>query len=93
MEDAKFQQIANTGMNMLHAAFTGAGSGDVIAYNAFVDDLEVVVLGYQYQDGEHTNTKPLAILVDPDLFARLRVDGESGRFGEEEGVLLAPRTQ
>lgn len=91
MDDIRFQGIAESGMNMLRAAFSGIAPGDVIAYNAFIDDMEVVVVGYQYQSGEHTNTKPLAILVDPDLFGRLRVQSESGRF-DGEGALQPPQT-
>lgn len=91
MEDAKFQQIADTGLNMLRAALMGVAPGEVMAYNAYFHGQEVVVLGYQYQDGAHTNTKPLAILVDPDVFVQLRVDGESGRFEDEPGVLMKPK--
>lgn len=91
MESGKFQAIAERGMNMLRAAFSGIAPGEVVAYNAYFHGQEVVVMGYQYQDGAHSNTKPLAILVDEDNFKNLRVDGESGRFEGVPGDLLPPK--
>ena len=91
MDQRRFQDTAEKGMNMLKAAFSGIAPGDVIAYNGYFHGQEVVVLGYQYQDGAHTNTKPLAILVDDQVFGNLLVDGESARFGDETGVPLPPK--
>lgn len=83
MDQTRFQDTAENGMNMLKAAFSGIAPGDLMAYNAYFHGQEVVVLGYQYQDGKHVNTKPLAIFVDDQVFSNLLVDGESARFGED----------
>lgn len=83
MDDNRFQEIAERGMNMLQAAFSGIAPGQVVVYNGYFKDTEVVVVGYQYQDGAHLNTKPLAILVDERVFDNLLVDGESGRYGAD----------
>lgn len=91
MDQHRFQDIAEKGMNMLRAAFSGMAPGDLIAYNGYFHGQEVVVLGYQYEDGQHTNTKPLAIFVDDQVFNNLLVDGESARFGGEAGVEQPPK--
>lgn len=93
MEEAKFQQVSEDGMAMLTALmspFVGTNGGRRITYNAYLGDLEVVVVGYQYDlEGGHTNTKPVAILVDSDLFMHLRVDSEVDRT-DGDGVVQPP---
>lgn len=92
METERFNQIVEDGRSKLQALFSpaiGALGGQPVAYNAYFKGTEVVVLGYHWQDGEHTNTKPIAILVDPEVFDHLRVDQESGRT-DGDGVPQPP---
>lgn len=93
MEEAKFQAEAQRGLNMLRAAFSGMAPGDVIAYNAYWGGTEVIVAGYTYEQDGHEYTKPLAVLMTPEIFNNLLVDGESGRFGAEPGVVQDPKVQ
>lgn len=82
MDQERFERTAHEGMEMLRAAmspFAEVLGGGVVAYNAYFGGTEVVVLGYQHQDGEHVVTKPLAILVDAVVFDQLRVDEEHSR--------------
>lgn len=83
MENDRFNRIAQEGIQKLTALtspMVGALGGQMCAYNAYFNGTEVVVLGYQQQEGGHTITKPVAILVDEEIFDRLRVDEESGRM-------------
>lgn len=83
MDDAKFQKISERGHSMLKALtllppeITG---GSPMTYNAWIDDTEVVVLGFQMlNELGGVDTKPIAIFVHEELFHRLRVDYESSR--------------
>lgn len=79
MDETRFQGIADRGINMLRAAFSGIAPGELLAYNAYFKGQEVVVMGYQFEEKGHTYTKPLAILVDDEVFDNLLVDGEGPR--------------
>lgn len=92
MEDARFDRIVTEGQGMLSAWLLNTvahDGGQHIAYTAWLDSTEVVVIGYQHPEGGHTYTRPVAILVDDDLFDRLRVN-ESGRV-DGEGRVRPPR--
>jgi hypothetical protein len=82
MDDAKFNRIATEGRQQLTALLSplvGARGGRAVAYNAYFNGTEVVVLGYQYEQAGQSLTKPVAILVDDELFDHLEVDNEAGR--------------
>lgn len=82
MEKGKFNAIAERGISMLRALMTLGPKhlpGESLCYNAYFRGTEVVVLGYRFSEGAHSYTKPVAILVDEDVFDELRVDDESGR--------------
>lgn len=79
MEQTKFNEIAEKGMSMLRAAFSGVAPGELLAYNAYLHGQEVVMLGYQFAEDGHTYTKPLAIFVDQEVFDNLVVDEEGPR--------------
>lgn len=86
MEQARFDRIVTEGRQMLTgllSPFVGAKGGGLIAYNAYFNGTEVAVLGYQHAEGGHTYTRPVAILVDEEVFKRLEVDEESGRIVKE----------
>lgn len=88
MEDAKFDRIATEGKQKLTALLSPlatARGGQPIAYNAYLRGLEVVVLGYQFAERGTTFTKPVAIIVDGDMFDELSVDEEAGRV-DQHGV-------
>lgn len=78
MEQQKFNRIAEDGFNALTALTTVARHG-AITYNAYFRGVEVVVLGFQHEEDGHTLTKPVAILVNEEVFDQLRVDDEAGR--------------
>jgi hypothetical protein len=82
MDEERFNRIAQEGKQKLTAVlspFVGVKGGQAIAYNAYFKGTEVVVMGYQYEEGGHSYTKPLAILVDEEVFGLLEVDHETGR--------------
>lgn len=86
MEQGKFEKIVNAGQEKLAALMSpavGVLGGRGIFYNSYLNGLEVVVMGCQFEEDGHTYTKPVAILVDDDLFDYLKVDGESGRVNGE----------
>lgn len=98
MEQEKFDRIAEAGVSQLRALLSpmvGAFGGDLCAYNAYVRGLEVVVLAYQREEPGnpgHVVTKPVAIVVDDELFAELEVDGEAGRV-DGQGHELPPKVR
>lgn len=87
MDDEKFNRIATRGRQQLMALFSpmvGAKGGQPVAYNAYLKGTEVVVMGYQFEEGGHTYTRPVAIVVDEELFEQLEVDHEAGRGAPDE---------
>lgn len=96
MEADRFSAIVENKGSQLRALMSpliGARGGRVAFYNAYFNGTEVVVAGYQFDDRDgHTYTKPVAILVDEEVFDRLRVDDEAGRIdasgGEAPGRVL-----
>lgn len=93
MNEERFNRIVTEGRQKLTALLSplvSAKGGQVIAYNAYFKGTEVAVLGYQFAEGGHTYTKPVAILVDEEVFEHLEVDEESGRY-DGEGELLHER--
>lgn len=92
METAKFEQISKDGIDKLRSLLgpgVDALGGQCITYNAYIGEQEVVVLGYQYAEGGHTFTKPVAVIVDPEVFTVLKVDGEGSRV-DGGGVEFPP---
>lgn len=89
MNNAKFDQIVDDGRAMLTALLLGGAhreGGQAIAYNAYFNGTEVVILGYHYPDPDNLDsvlTKPVAILVSDGVFNGLRVDNEAGRIGPD----------
>lgn len=89
MEDARFQRIVDSHGKMLTALmspFVGTLGGERIYYNAYIGGTEVCVVGYRMtEDDGSVSTKPIAILVDEELFRAMRVDHERGRhiLGED----------
>ena len=84
MEQEKFDRISEEGLSNLQALMSplvGALGGMAITYNAYFRGREVVVVGYQRpsEDGKGTLTKPIAILIEEELFSELRVDDEASR--------------
>lgn len=99
MDDARFQATTRTGISLLTTMVMSkympevakAMGGKIITYNAYYHGQEVVVLGVQMPDGPgHTRTKPVAILIDDEVFDALRVDDETGRY-DEDGELGPPK--
>lgn len=94
MDNDRFEAISRDGLAKLTALMSpmaGALGGRRITYNAYFRDHEVVVLGYQYDEDGHSFTKPVAIIVDPEVFNGLRVDDEGFRVGpdgEDQAPLL-----
>lgn len=93
MDDAKFDEISKRGVGMIRSALTvpsDVAGGQVIAYNAWFRDVEVAVLGFQMpRDGGGTWTKPLAILISPEVFDELEVEGEKDRMDGQGNVAPA----
>lgn len=98
MDESRFHATSEVGRSMLATMVMSsylppvkaALGGEVITYNAYYHGQEVVVLGVQMPDGPgHTVTKPVAILVDEEVFQALRVDEESGRY--ENGDPAPPK--
>ena len=86
MDAARFNKIAEDHKNMLtalvlpRAAKAMGGEGEGVFYNAYLAGTEVVVLGYRIEEpGGHSRTRPVAIMVDEELFPKLRVDEEASR--------------
>lgn len=100
MEEAKFQKIVDDNMPKLVALMSPEHSvlgGKRIAYNAFFRGQEVAVVGYMLGDPDGANTvKPVAILVDEEVFDNLELDSESSRQdaqGKEQPPRLHTREQ
>lgn len=82
MDNKRFERIVDDKMSQLAALMSPMASvrgGQRVCYNAYFNGTEVVVLGYQYGEDGSTFTKPVAILVDEEVFGRLRVDEEASR--------------
>lgn len=83
MDNDRFARIVEDQgeqLRTLMSPLVGVLGGGLIAYNAYFNGTEVVVLGYQRPDGAGgTLTRPVAILVDEEVFDRLQVDDEAGR--------------
>lgn len=79
MDQGRFERIAQDGIAKI-TALTSLARPGLVAYNAYLGDVEVVVLGFrQDEGGGHTLTKPVAIVVDETVFDALRVDDEHSR--------------
>lgn len=92
MDQAKFDEEVGTLVPALRLALTSAqmAGGRLVAYNAWLDSTEVIVLGFQMQ-GElsHVDTKPLALLMTEDLFDRVKVSaGDVLKGGESQPHLI-----
>jgi hypothetical protein len=87
VDEAKFRETAERYRDMTIAIDTGVAPGQREFYNAYWKGTEVVVLGYTFQgDDGHKYTKPLAVIVDDEVFRNLRVDHETGRFEGDDGL-------
>lgn len=88
MNDVKFDRIVDSYLTLLRTTLAlppDGSQGALVAYNAYLEDTEVVVLGHQTRAEGSTWTRPVAIFVTEEVFDRLVVDDEAGRkVGDEQ---------